>query len=156
VQHVVGKHEIDHSLQIDTLSKVLVVVAREAKADAVVEIHHGGDAIESEAVKPVFLHVKSQVAEQEAHGLVASIVEQSRVPELMATLGTLVEVLVVASIKVVESIEDVLAGVRVHDIEEDGDAESMCSVDQLLELLRGAFGRKIRLKERKKKERKKK
>lgn len=140
MQHVVGKHEIDHSLQIDTLTKIFVVVAREPKANAVVDIHHGGDTIESEAVKLVFLHVEPQVAEQEAHGLVASIVEQSRVPELMAAFGALVEVLVVAPIKVVESIEDVLAGVRVHDIEENGDAESMCSVDQLLELLRSAFG----------------
>lgn len=139
MQHVVGKHEIDNSLLIHPFAKVLLIVAREAKADTVVDIHHGGDTIEAKAIKLVFLHIESQVAHQEPHGLIAPIVEQSRVPELVATLGTGMEVLVVASIKVVESIEDIFAGVRVHNIEQDGDAESMGLVDQFLELLGGAW-----------------
>lgn len=44
------------------------------------------------------------------------------VPEIVASTGALVEVLVVSPVELVETIEDVLASVRVHDVEEDSDS----------------------------------
>jgi len=46
-----------------------------------------------------------------------------------------VEVLVVAAVELVEAVGDVLARVRVDDVEEDRKAEAVRRVDQLLELL---------------------
>lgn len=59
----------------------------------------------------------------------------------MAAFGALVEVLVLAAVKVVQSIEDVLASVRVYNVQEDSDAKAMGSVDKLLEFLGGACKR---------------
>lgn len=111
MKHVVGNHQVCDSLGIDTVTKVFMVVAREAKPDTVVSVHHARHSVESETIKSVFLNEESKIAQQEPHHLVAAIVEQTRVPQLMAALGALVEVLVVASIKLVEAIENVLAGV---------------------------------------------
>ena len=111
VKHVVSNHQVCNSLGIDTVSKVLVVVAREAKSDTVVSVHHARHSVESETIKSVLLNEEPKVAQQEPHYLVAAIVEQTRVPQLMATFGALVEVLVVASVKLVETIKNVLAGV---------------------------------------------
>lgn len=59
----------------------------------------------------------------------------------MAAFGALVEVLVLAAVKVVQSIEDVLASVRVYNVQEDSDAKAMGSVDKLLEFLGGTCKR---------------
>ena len=104
-----------------------------------VEVHHAGDTVKTEAIKAILLHVEAQIAQQETHGLVAVVVEQTRVPKVMAPFSTLVEVLVIASVKVVESVQDVLAGVRVDDIEKNRDAQSVSSVNQLLQLFRCTF-----------------
>lgn len=111
VKHVVGNHQVCDSLGIDTISKVLVVVAREAESNTVVSVHHARHSVESETIKSVLLNEEPKVAQQEPHHLIAAIVEQTRIPQLMATLGALMEVLVVASVKLVETIKNVLAGV---------------------------------------------
>lgn len=89
MQHVVGlssvhgrdwnahEHEISHGFEVDTVTKVLVVTAREARADAVVGVHHRSDAVEAEAVKHVFVHVEAQVGEQEAQDFMVTVVEQA-------------------------------------------------------------------------------
>lgn len=139
MEHIIGEHEIDNSLKIDSVSKVLLIIARESVSDTMVEVHHAGDTVKAEAIKAIFLHVEAQIAQQEAHGLVAVVVEQTRVPKVMAAFTALVEVLVIASVKVVESVQNVLAGVRVDDIEKDRDSQSVSSVNQLLQLLRCTF-----------------
>lgn len=111
MKHVVGNHQVGNSFGINTFSKVFVVVARETKPDTVVSIHHARHSIESVTIKSILLHIKSKVAQQEPHHLVAAIVEKARVPQLMTTLSALVEILVVASVKLVKTIENILAGV---------------------------------------------
>ena len=44
-------------------------------------VHHTSHAIESEPVKLIFVHVKSQVGEQESQDFVVTIVEQTSVWE---------------------------------------------------------------------------
>ena len=72
-----------------------MVSSRETGANTVVLVHHAGDAIEAEAVKLVFLHPKAQVAHEEPQNLVMAIIEQTAVPEFVASPCTLMEVLVV-------------------------------------------------------------
>lgn len=139
VEHIVGEHEVDNGFKVDSISKVFLVVARESVSDTVVEIHHAGDTIKAETIKAILLHVEAQVAQQKAHGLVAVVVEQTRVPKVMSTLAAFVEVLVITSVKVVKSVQNVLAGVRVDNVEKNRDPHSMSSVNQLLELLRRTF-----------------
>jgi len=138
---VVREHEVDDSFQVNAISEVLVVSPREASADAVVEIHHAGDTIEAEAVKFVFFHVKPKIAEEEAENLVASVVEQSAVPELVVPFRSTVEVEVIGSVEHIETVKDVLAGVRMDDIEQNDNAHAVGRVNELLEFLRGTVAR---------------
>ena len=48
------------------------------------------------------------------------------------------DVLVVAPVKVVQPVGRVVRSVRVHDVEQDGQAEAVRRVDQLFELFRRA------------------
>jgi len=87
----------------------------------VVSIHHARDPVKSEAIKHEYIHVISQVGQEESQDFVASVVEQSGVPEFMPTACSLVEVLMVRAIKLIDTfisveklshlpIQDILAG----------------------------------------------
>ena len=100
-----------------------------------VSVQHAGDTIESETIEVVFLHPETQVAEQEAQNLVVAVVEQSAVPQLMSSLGALMEVQVVAAVEHVQTIEHVLGCVAVHHVQQHGDSHAMCSINELLEVI---------------------
>lgn len=135
------QHEVDHCLEVDTVSKVLMVPSREASTDTMVLVHHARHAVEAEAVELVLLDPEAQIAEQEAEDLVVAVVEEAAVPELVPAAAALVEVLVVGAVELVDAIEDVLARVRVHDVEQDGDTHAMRGINQLLQLLWCAVAR---------------
>jgi hypothetical protein len=59
----------------------------------------------------------------------------------MATFATFVEVLVVRPVKEIQTIQNVLASMRVDDIKKHHKTESMCCVYQFLEILRDAIAR---------------
>lgn len=65
----------------------------------------------------------------------------ARIPQFVPPLGTTMEVLVVAPVKVVQPVGRVVRSVRVHNVEQDGQAESVRRVDQLFELFRRACPR---------------
>ena len=96
------------------------------------QIHHTRHPIKPKPIELVRLHVKSEIAEQEAHDLMVAIVEETAVPEVVPAFAAFVEVLVVGAVEVVDPIEDVLACVRVDDVEEDGDAHAVRGVYELL------------------------
>lgn len=52
----------------------------------------------------------------------------------MVAASSAVEVLVIGAIELVNSIEDVLARMRVHDVEQDGQAHRMRGIHKLFEL----------------------
>lgn len=116
-----------------------MVAAGETSTDSMMEVHHAGHTVESEAIELVRLHVEAEVTEEEAQDLVVSIVEQSAIPELVTALATFVEVEVVCTVKIIDTIEDVLACMRMDHVQEDCDAHAVCGVNQLLQL----FGRSI-------------
>jgi hypothetical protein len=64
-----------------------------------------------------------------------SIIEETRVPQLMTAFTTFVEVKMIGSIEKIDSIENVFACVRVDNVEQDGKAHSMRSIYQLFEVL---------------------
>lgn len=101
-----------------------------------VSVEHARHTVEPEAVKVVLVHPESEVAQQEAHDFMMTIVEQSAVPELMSSLWALVEVLMVSSIKLIQTIEHVLGSMTVNNIQQDNKAQAVSSVYQLLEVLR--------------------
>lgn len=103
------QHQINNTLQVDLVAEVFVVSSGEASANAMVHVHHTRHTIEPETVEFIFLHIKSQIAEEEAQNLVASIVEESAVPELMSSFAAFVEVQMISSVKQVQTIEHVLA-----------------------------------------------
>jgi hypothetical protein len=101
----------------------------------VVSVNHARDSIKAETVKLVLFHPEAQVTEQEPQHLVATVVEQSAVPQVMTAPCSLVEVEVVAAIEHVQSVKDVLGRVAVDDIEQNGNAHAVSGVNELLKLV---------------------
>lgn len=99
------------------------------------QVKHARHTIESEAIEGVLVHPEPQVAEQEPHNLVVTIVEKPAVPEIMFAPAATVEVLVIGTVKLVQAVQDVLGGVTVDDIEQHGNAHGVGRVHQLLEVL---------------------
>lgn len=81
-----------------------MIPAREACADTVMEVHHTRHSIKAEAIKLVFLHPEPQIAHEKAQNFMLPIVEETAIPEVMSSLATIVEVLVVSSVEMVDSI----------------------------------------------------
>ena len=84
-----------------------------------VGVQHASDTVKAEAVKLVLVHPEAQVAQQEAKNFMTAIVEQSAVPKLVSSSGTLVEVLRIATIKLIQTIQHVLRSMAVNDIQQD-------------------------------------
>lgn len=99
-------------------------------------VHHRSDAVKAETVKLILFHVEAEVAKQETKDFVVIIIEQSAIPQLMATFGAAVEVLVVGAIELIEAVVHILAGVRVNHIKQHSDAHTVSCVDELLQLVR--------------------
>ena len=129
------KHEVNDTLEIHLFPKVLVVPAREACPNAVVDIHHARHSVKAEAVKAILLHVETEVGQEEAQDFVVAVIEEPAVPELMTSLAAFVEVKVIGAVEEVQTVENVLARVRVNDVEEDSDPHRVRDVDELLEVL---------------------
>ena len=108
------------------------------RSNTMVTVEHAGDTVEAEAIKLVLLHPESKVTQEEAQHFMAAIVEQPTVPQLMATLDTLMEIEVVGPIEHVNSIQHVLRSMAVHDVQQNHQAQAVGSVDELLEVLGGS------------------
>lgn len=59
----------------------------------------------------------------------------------MSALATLMEIEVVSPVKFIETIEHVLASMRVDNVKEDGQTHAMCGVDKFFEVLWGTISR---------------
>ena len=105
-------------------------------------VHHASHSIEPKPVKHVLVHVESQVGQEEPQDLVVTIVEQPTVPQFVSTSSSLVEVTVIRSVKVIQSILGILGSVRVDDVEQDNHSHPVSSVDEGLELVRGSVTRR--------------
>lgn len=135
VQQFVGQHEVYHSIFIHTRAKVLVVAAAEASADTVVLVEHARNSVETETVELILLHPETQIGEQESHDLVVPVVKEPTIPQFVSSACAFVEVEVIAVVKHVKTVKDVLAGMRVHHVQQYGNTHAVCGVNQLLEVI---------------------
>ena len=91
-----------------------------------------------ESVKAVDVHPHPQVGQQEAEHLPVGVVEQARVPQIVVAAASRMEEAAVRAVELIESVEDVLGGVRVDHVEHDEDAGGVRPVHQVLQVLGGA------------------
>lgn len=66
-------------------------------------IHHTSNSIESEPIKHEDIHVVPQVGKQEPQDFMRTVIEQSRIPKLMSTFSTLMEVEMISTVEHVDS-----------------------------------------------------
>jgi len=104
-------------------------------------IHHARHTIEPKTVELVLFHIKPKVAQQKSQHFVRGVVEKSAVPEVMPTFTTLVKVKVVRAVKFVQTIEHILACVRMNDIEENSQTHAMSHVYEFFEFFRSSVSR---------------
>lgn len=64
-----------------------------------------------------------------------TVVEKATIPKLMAALATFMKVKVVRSIKGIQAIQNILASMRVDDIEKNYKTKSMRCIYELFEIL---------------------
>ena len=70
-----------------------------------------------------------------------AVVEKATIPKLVAAFATFMKVKVVRPIKEIQAIQDILASMRVDDIEKNYKSKSMCCVYQLFEILGDTIAR---------------
>mmetsp|Transcript_19026 Transcript_19026/g.32057 ORF Transcript_19026/g.32057 Transcript_19026/m.32057 type:complete len:462 (+) Transcript_19026:287-1672(+) len=136
VNQVVRQHQINVTINVCVGAEVFVEATGVALADAVGMVQHGGDTIKSEAVELVLLKPPLDVGEQEAKHLVLEVVEDLRVPVRMVSLQAAVSVAVISAIHLCDAIQRVGGGVGVDQVHEHLNSQAVCSVDQVLQLLR--------------------
>ena len=64
--------------------------------------------------------------------LVFFIIEELGSPRWMVAAYALMEELIARTVKLVDAVQRVLDGVRMHHVQKDGNAHGVCGVDQLL------------------------
>jgi len=99
-------------------------------------IKHARNAVKSKSIKVVLIHPEPQITKKKSHNLVAAIVEQPAVPQLVLSLGTTMEIAAICAIKLVQAVQHVLGGVTVDYVQKHNNSESVCSINELLQLLR--------------------
>jgi hypothetical protein len=72
---------------------------------------------------------------------VRAVVKKAAIPELMAALATFMKVKVVRPIKEIQAIQNILASMRVDDIEKNYKTKSMRCIYQLFEILGDTIAR---------------
>ena len=82
-------------------------------------IHHAGDAVKPESVEHVFIHVVSEVGQEESQNLMVAVIEQARIPKFVLAFGAFVEVEVIRAVKHVDTGR--------HDINKKDPLRPFCS-----------------------------
>lgn len=130
----VGEGEVGEGVLVHGRIEVHAVVG-EVHAQTVMEVEHGGYAIEAEAVEAELVKPVAAVGEQEVEDVGLAVVEATGVPGVVPTPRTAVEVLEVGAVETRETVALILDGVGVDDVHDDRDAHAVGGVNQSLELL---------------------
>ena len=133
----VGEGEVGVGILIHGAVEVHPIVG-EVHAQAMVEVEHGGDAIEAETVEVVLIKPEAAVGEEEVEDVRLAVVEATGVPGIVPTAGAVVEVLIRRAVEKGETIALVLDGVGMDNVHDDGQAHAVRLVHQRLQLLRRA------------------
>ena len=138
VNQDIGQGEIGDCVRVLT-AIVVVAVAAEGLAQAVVIVEHRGHTVKAEAVEVVLLKPVLAVGQQEVEHLVFAIVKAQRVPcRVLAAPGVGVEIKVHRAVQTADALVLVLHGMGVHDVHNHGNSHAVGIVDELLEFLGSA------------------
>jgi hypothetical protein len=99
-------------------------------------IKHAGHTIETETIELILIHPETKIAQKESQHFVVTIVEQPAIPKLVAAPYTLMEVKVVAAVELVQAVKHVLRCMTMNNVQQNCDAQSMRSVDELFQVVR--------------------
>jgi hypothetical protein len=91
VDEVVGEGEVGEGVIVDAWVEV-ICCAGEVAAESMIEVEHGGDAIEAEAIELEFLDPVAAVREQEMEDGGLAVIEAAAVPCGVETARTVMEV----------------------------------------------------------------
>ena len=103
--------------------------------DSMVFIHHACYAVKSEAIELKYFHVEPQVAQQEPQNFMVVVIKQTTVPEFVLPFPAFVEILVVGTIKLVQSVQDIFAGMRMNDVEKYRQTHAMSGINEFFQIL---------------------
>ena len=98
-------------------------------------IKHRGDTIETKTVEAILIQPVFAVRQQEMQHLVLSVIEAERVPCLMFTPGTGMEILMIRTVETSESLCFIFHGMTMHDVHDHRQPHSMGIVDETLQLV---------------------
>src|SRR5690606_36877060 len=125
----IGQLQVDQGIPIYSGSKILVVMV-ELSEVSVMKIHHRGDAVETEAVNMKLFYPILDIREQELQHFGFTVVEELRVPCAVVSPTSGVKILVVRTIKLIQALGDIFHSVRVHQVDDNGNAHIVGRVDQ--------------------------
>ena len=134
VDHAVREGEIAPGVVVHVAVEVLRV-AHEVRAEAVVAVEHGRDAVEAVAVEVERVEPVAAVGEEEVQHLGLAVVEAARVPRGVPAARTVVEILVGRAVEEGESVALVPDGVGVHEVHDHQHPHAMRRVHEAHEVL---------------------
>jgi len=109
------------------------------RSNTVVSIEHARNSVKSESIKVEIVHPVTQIAQQKSQNLVATIVEQSAIPQLMGSLWSRMEIAGVGAIEFIQAIQHILGGVTVNHIQKHHNSKTVCSIDELFQVIGGTI-----------------
>ena len=98
-------------------------------------VEQGGHAVEAESVKVKLFQPVAQVGEEKSLNLNVAVVEALGIPTGVFAPFADVKVLPSRAVEIVESLANILDGVGVHHVHEDGETKAVRGVHQVLEIL---------------------
>ena len=98
-------------------------------------IKHRGDTIETKTVEAILIQPVFAVRQQEMQHLVLSVIEAERVPCLMFTPGTGMEILMIRTVETSEPLCFIFHGMTVHDVHNHRQPHPMSIVDETLQFV---------------------
>ena len=137
MDELIGQGQIRQSIFVDSRVEI-IIVAGEGFSEAMVEVEHGSNAIEAEAIELIVLNPIVAVGKQKVQHGRLGVVKTTAVPCGMLTTGSFVKILVERAIKTGNAIALVLHAVGVDEINDHGQPEAMGGIDEFLEFLRSA------------------
>ena len=132
---LIGQLQISNGLHMGIVGKILVIGIK-IRAQAVVMVEHGGNAVKAESVEVILRHPEFQVGQQEVDDLGFAVIKALGTPGGMITLAASVEKLVFGAIEHIDALDGIFDSVRVNHIQQNPDAHFMGLVYQILQILR--------------------
>jgi hypothetical protein len=127
-----SQHQEHHSIMVEFLIEVLLIIASKGIVDTMVVVEDGCDSIKPKPISIVFLQPKPHISKQKSQHLVLAVVEYFTVPKSMVATIPRMEVLIIGSIPLVDAFVDVFCCVCMHDVDYHLYIVFMRFVNQLL------------------------